>query len=105
MNLKLKAAFTLIEMLVVIAIIGLLAALLLPALSSASAKAKRTGCLNNLNQINLAVRLYAGDNGDTLPAVANTTFDGDGTNCFVFFYKSLVKNYVGLQGASSLQDK
>ena len=71
-NFKATDAFTLIELLVVIAIVGILAALLLPVLSSAKKHAQRTTCLNNLKQINLAVQLYAGANGDTLPAATNT---------------------------------
>ena len=106
-RMKTKRAFTLVELLVVIAIIGILAALLLPALSKAKARAQRTACLNNLKQINLAIQLYAGDNHDALPSVPDTDalFEGTGTNCCNIFYKRLVKNYIGLQGASSPQDK
>jgi prepilin-type N-terminal cleavage/methylation domain-containing protein/prepilin-type processing-associated H-X9-DG protein len=96
--------FTLIELLVVIAIIAILAALFLPGLSSAKGKAKRTTCLNNLKQINLAVLQYAGDNNDTLPAAPNTSATY-GTNVFDFFYKRLVMKYLGLPGAPSTQDK
>lgn len=58
--------FTLIELLVVIAIVAILAAILLPVFLSARKKAYRTGCAANLNQIGLAVMLYAGDNDEKL---------------------------------------
>lgn len=97
--------FTLVELLVVIAIIAVLAALLLPALSRATASARRTSCLNNVRQISYAIHLYAADNGDTLPDAPDLTWNELQTNHFLIFYKRLVKNYVGLQGASSPQDK
>jgi prepilin-type N-terminal cleavage/methylation domain-containing protein len=106
MNIKSRRAFTLVELLVVIAIIAILAALLLPALSRSKREAQRATCLNNLKQINLAFQLYAGASGDILPAAPNTVaYTAFVTNHFAVFYKSLVKNYVGLQGASSTLDR
>ncbi len=60
-------AFTLIELLIVIAIIAVLAAILFPVFASAKGSAKRTSALSNVNQIGKAVHLYLGDNDDTLP--------------------------------------
>jgi prepilin-type N-terminal cleavage/methylation domain-containing protein/prepilin-type processing-associated H-X9-DG protein len=56
------AAFTLVELLVVIGIISILAALLLPGLARAKEKTKRVACLNNLRQLGHASRMYADDN-------------------------------------------
>ena len=66
--------FTLIELLVAIAIIGILAALLLPSLSRARAQSLGVACTNNSRQLGLARRLYADDNGGSL--VNNGVFNG-----------------------------
>src|SRR5437667_12076992 len=59
--------FTLIALLVVIAIIAIRAAMLLPALARAKAQAKRTQCVNNQRQIGFAYQLYAEDANDRYP--------------------------------------
>lgn len=60
-------AFTLVELLVVVAIVALLASLLLPAVVNGKRAARQTVCLNNLRQFGIGLNLYAHDNGDLLP--------------------------------------
>jgi len=60
-------AFTLIEVLVVVAIIAVLASLLLPAVAKSKSKARATECLNNLRQLHLGWTMFAHDHDDGLP--------------------------------------
>ncbi len=65
---KIATAFTLVELLVVIAIVAALMGITLPALSRARGAAARTSCLNNGKQLFLAARIFADENGGSLPA-------------------------------------
>lgn len=59
--------FTLVELLIVITIISILAAMLLPALYKAKASAQGTLCASNMKQIGTGLTMYANDNKDWLP--------------------------------------
>ncbi len=62
-----RRAFTLIELMVVVAVIGLLVAILLPALSKARAQGRLAVCATNLRQIGVAMRVYINGHRDRLP--------------------------------------
>ena len=65
-----RRGFTLIELMVVIAIIALLLAILLPALGSAKNSARRLACATNLKQIGVGLQRYLGRNYDRYPAAS-----------------------------------
>jgi prepilin-type N-terminal cleavage/methylation domain-containing protein len=75
MSVRTQKKFTLIEILVVIAIIGILASLLLPSLSKARKKSRISVCLNNQKQLAIAVSMYAGDNDFYAPSSTDATWD------------------------------
>jgi prepilin-type N-terminal cleavage/methylation domain-containing protein/prepilin-type processing-associated H-X9-DG protein len=91
--------FTLVELLVVIALLAILAALLFPVLSDAKARSRRTTCLCNLRQINLGVRMYSDEANDKTPLATN------GATVVFAGYKELMKHYLGLRGTAAAQDR
>src|SRR6202167_5023492 len=76
-----RRGFTLIELLVVIAIIAILAAILFPVFSQAKMAAKKTMCLSNWRQIDVAMIMYSNDN-DGLYARTQTS-DGPGVPGYI----------------------
>jgi len=90
--------FTLIEMLVIIAIIAMIAALLLPAISRAKAQSQRTACIGNLSQITLGIRIYSDEANDSAPALEKG-------QTIWFRYRELLQNYLGLRRPPSPHNK
>ena len=62
-----QPGFTLLELLVVLAIVAILASLLLPALARAKDAARKTACISNLRQMGIAIRLYSNDHDHLIP--------------------------------------
>jgi prepilin-type N-terminal cleavage/methylation domain-containing protein/prepilin-type processing-associated H-X9-DG protein len=62
-----KTGFTLVELLVVIAVVAIIAALLLPSLANGKAKARTAQCVDQLRQWNIALQMYAHANDDAIP--------------------------------------
>jgi prepilin-type N-terminal cleavage/methylation domain-containing protein/prepilin-type processing-associated H-X9-DG protein len=67
-----KRAFTLLELLVVTAIIGVLAAIAVPVIAGVQSRAKQTACASNLRQLGMAITAYAGENDGAFPESAHT---------------------------------
>jgi prepilin-type N-terminal cleavage/methylation domain-containing protein len=92
-----SAGFTLVELMVVIAMTAVLTALLLPALSSAKEKARRAICKNNLHQLYVVCDMYAGNNSDVLPNAA----DNIGDYHSIRLSDQIFTNLVGYAGGNS----
>jgi prepilin-type N-terminal cleavage/methylation domain-containing protein len=66
-----RSAFTLVELMIVVGIIGLLAAVVIPSYVRTRAKTQATACINNLRQIDSSVQQFALENGKAAGSTIN----------------------------------
>ena len=92
-----SSAFTLMELLVVIAVIGLLAALLLPALSLAMKRAQQIHCVNNVRQLGLGLNEFVSDN-HFYPLEADAQYDKKGIATNYNGWVTTLGRQIGTQG-------
>lgn len=71
-----ETAFTLIELLIAIAVIAILGALLMPTLSKIKSSANAAACASNLHQIGVGVTSYVSENDAKIPAIRDLTLNG-----------------------------
>lgn len=86
-----RQAFTLVELLVVMAIIAVLAALVFPAVGIMRTKAKNARCMNNAKQIALAANLLFQENKEVLPARSDPTHWGEAAEQLLPFVRNMVE--------------
>jgi prepilin-type N-terminal cleavage/methylation domain-containing protein len=89
-----RCAFTLIELLLTVAVLGILAALLLSVLNKAKGVTHRTACINNLRRISTALIMYAEEHADSLRAATNDYH-------IYFTYRDDINSYVSRNGSST----
>ena len=94
--------FTLIELLIVIAIIAILAAMLLPALQSSKGQAQKINCISNMKQVCLAANNYGANNNDYLPSASKQGVYAS-YNCP--WYQLIEGKYLGKDVAACPADK
>jgi len=96
----LQRGFTPVELLVVLAVLSVLAAVVLPMIARARSEARLKQCIANLQQINRAVLLYAEEHQGTLPFQNPSPQPGTW-----WHYKEQVKGYLGFTGPASPEEK
>jgi len=93
-----KNGFTMVEVIVVVAIIAVLASIIMPKMTGARDKAKVEACKQNLRQINNAIELYANDNNGVRGPVSGTTYVYLNDSCYLVtegYLRSAIKCPLG----------
>jgi type II secretory pathway pseudopilin PulG len=94
------AGFTLLELMAMIAIAGVLMALMLPALSTAKEKSRRSVCADNIRNVVYALTMYGGDYNEFLPSATDNRGDYHSIVLSSVTYSNLVDDY--LYGESNI---
>lgn len=97
-NRKIHRNFSLIELLIVIAIIAILASLLLPALNAARERARSAKCLNNIKQHAFGFFQYSDDNRGFMPVSEDSSMAGH------YMWRIQIARYIGVTLAEPLYD-
>jgi prepilin-type N-terminal cleavage/methylation domain-containing protein len=93
---RLQPAFTLFELLVVMAILGLLAALLLPAFGRARETARGAVCMSNLRQLGIGLQLYVQENNNRMPVMRDRVTDTNASGANLLpGMDSVLSNHLG----------
>lgn len=96
-----ETGFSLVEMLTVIAIIGILVAILIPVVSGIRKRAHTAGAMSNLRQLVIAHFGYAADNGNWFPPV----YDSEAEPPQLKSWQSFLEPYVGVKSGTSGSDR
>ena len=91
---KQRSAFTLLELLMVSAILALLIGMLVPSLYTAVEFPRRANCLNNLRKIGVALYSYQGANNGCLPAFSNSTTPAPTGNTYDWIWPDSLAPYI-----------
>ena len=89
-------AFTLVELLVVVAIIGILAALLFPLGKSMMEKGNSAKCISNLRQIGGAIQQYSAENDGFFPYSSGPSYTGSGNSFTFSTWQAPLAYYLGI---------